>query len=283
MHRNIHVKYAELIKDPIIKIVDHKAEYNLNKTGNLVVGIKTIHVEADVKALINKEPLMTGEIEPIPDLFKDKVDYVCKNFEDLLRLDLEMYELSSKYATLFERKNRRVVAIMLGFKRNFEVILDNLVTLKKSLSERKDESGARRAKLLEEAKNFEVWSNELTKKRVVFEKDHDHVVRLFGEDYDKTLRAEADKKRLQRAGEVVISKIAANNLAVMDLNGSSDPYAVFRWVGSTTKAQTRVINKNLNPEWKDDKDKIKLQWDGISVLQVELWDKDTFNSDGKYR
>ncbi|XWS30815.1 hypothetical protein CRYUN_Cryun23aG0022600 [Craigia yunnanensis] len=66
------------------------------------------------------------------------------------------------------------------------------------------------------------------------------------------------------------------NLAVRDVV-SSDPYVVFRM--GKQKVKTRVIKKNINPEWNDD---LTLSIADPSLpVKLEVYDKDTFSLDDK--
>jgi len=69
-------------------------------------------------------------------------------------------------------------------------------------------------------------------------------------------------------------------LASRDLSGKSDPYLVFTIKtddkNKVQKQQTKVINQNLNPTWKE------LVWFEVnpdSVIKVECWDEDKVSRD----
>ncbi|XP_059624615.1 protein C2-DOMAIN ABA-RELATED 4-like isoform X3 [Cornus florida] len=66
------------------------------------------------------------------------------------------------------------------------------------------------------------------------------------------------------------------NLAVRDMN-SSDPYVVVRL--GKQKLKTRVVKKNLNPEWNED---LTLSVaDSNLPIKLVMYDKDTFTLDDK--
>ncbi|XP_059624614.1 protein C2-DOMAIN ABA-RELATED 4-like isoform X2 [Cornus florida] len=66
------------------------------------------------------------------------------------------------------------------------------------------------------------------------------------------------------------------NLAVRDMN-SSDPYVVVRL--GKQKLKTRVVKKNLNPEWNED---LTLSVaDSNLPIKLTVYDKDTFTLDDK--
>ncbi|KAJ1387099.1 C2 domain [Sesbania bispinosa] len=66
------------------------------------------------------------------------------------------------------------------------------------------------------------------------------------------------------------------NLAIRDVV-SSDPYVVIKM--GKQKLKTRVVKKNLNPEWNDD---LTLSIsDPHAPIQLFVYDKDTFSLDDK--
>ncbi|KAG8474530.1 hypothetical protein CXB51_031381 [Gossypium anomalum] len=66
------------------------------------------------------------------------------------------------------------------------------------------------------------------------------------------------------------------NLAVRDVV-SSDPYVVIRM--GKQKLKTRVIKKNVNPEWNDD---LTLSIADLSLpVKLTVYDRDTFSLDDK--
>ena len=69
-------------------------------------------------------------------------------------------------------------------------------------------------------------------------------------------------------------------LKATDWNGSSDPYVVLRLASApeTSKTQTDVVSKNVNPVWKETLDLTSLHIDSESVL-VSVFDKDVLADD----
>ncbi|KAI8534568.1 hypothetical protein RHMOL_Rhmol10G0100400 [Rhododendron molle] len=66
------------------------------------------------------------------------------------------------------------------------------------------------------------------------------------------------------------------NLAVRDVR-SSDPYVVVRM--GKQKLKTRVVKKNINPEWNED---LTLSIaDPNLPIKISVFDKDTFSADDK--
>ncbi|KAK3024409.1 hypothetical protein RJ639_043367 [Escallonia herrerae] len=67
------------------------------------------------------------------------------------------------------------------------------------------------------------------------------------------------------------------NLAVRDLR-SSDPYVIIK-MGRQQKLKTRVVRKNINPEWNED---LTLSITDPSLpIKLAVYDKDTFSLDDK--
>lgn len=68
------------------------------------------------------------------------------------------------------------------------------------------------------------------------------------------------------------------NLAIRDVHfGSSDPYVVVRL--GKQKLKTRVVKKNVNPEWEED---LTLSIaDPNTPIKLTVYDKDTFTFDDK--
>ncbi|XP_061354656.1 protein C2-DOMAIN ABA-RELATED 4-like [Gastrolobium bilobum] len=66
------------------------------------------------------------------------------------------------------------------------------------------------------------------------------------------------------------------NLAVRDVN-SSDPYVVIKMANQ--KLKTRVIKKDINPEWNED---LTLSvTDAVRTFKLTVYDHDTFTKDDK--
>ncbi|KAF2317871.1 hypothetical protein GH714_041190 [Hevea brasiliensis] len=66
------------------------------------------------------------------------------------------------------------------------------------------------------------------------------------------------------------------NLAVRDVM-SSDPYVLVK--RGKQKLKTRVVKKNVNPEWNED---LTLSIDNPNLpITIEVYDKDTFSPDDK--
>ncbi|ODQ66698.1 hypothetical protein NADFUDRAFT_57597 [Nadsonia fulvescens var. elongata DSM 6958] len=74
-----------------------------------------------------------------------------------------------------------------------------------------------------------------------------------------------------------ISVIKARNLAAMDRNGLSDPYAVV--YGNRFRVTTQTINRSLNPEWNAE---IDIPIDPLlkcPSIRIVVWDKDRWGKD----
>ena len=69
--------------------------------------------------------------------------------------------------------------------------------------------------------------------------------------------------------------ICGRDLEAMDISGTSDPYVKIKCGSSIHK--TRIIYKNLNPEWDEEFD-ILIE-DMASPLHVSVWDNDLLGSD----
>ncbi|KAL8250008.1 hypothetical protein R6Q59_033701 [Mikania micrantha] len=65
------------------------------------------------------------------------------------------------------------------------------------------------------------------------------------------------------------------NLAVRDVT-SSDPYVIIRM--GKQKLKTRVVKKNINPEWDED---LTLSVAEPLPVKLEVYDRDTFSMDDK--
>ncbi|CAA6675217.1 unnamed protein product [Spirodela intermedia] len=77
-----------------------------------------------------------------------------------------------------------------------------------------------------------------------------------------------------REGLLKVLVIRGRNLSIRDLR-SSDPYVVVSWRNKRVK--TKVIKKNVNPEWNED---LTLCVHDPSInIKLEVFDKDTFTPD----
>jgi len=72
-----------------------------------------------------------------------------------------------------------------------------------------------------------------------------------------------------------LDKLGATGLKAADIGGTSDPYAILRVRGAQV-GKTKVIDKTLNPSWKDDFSHKFLPTD---VLEVNIYDKDKIGKD----
>ncbi|MCE2055196.1 ornithine aminotransferase [Datura stramonium] len=77
-------------------------------------------------------------------------------------------------------------------------------------------------------------------------------------------------------GLLRIRIIRGINLAIRDLR-SSDPYVVVRM--GKQKLKTRVVKKNVNPEWNEDLTLCITE--PILPIKLHVYDKDTFSRDDK--
>lgn len=81
--------------------------------------------------------------------------------------------------------------------------------------------------------------------------------------------------------------VRASNLQAADKSGTSDPYVKFSKrfqntpKGKQTWKKTKVVKKNLNPEWHESNaiENIDIISDQQIILEFEVWDKDTFGKD----
>ena len=82
------------------------------------------------------------------------------------------------------------------------------------------------------------------------------------------------------ATTVNVSVQQGRGLKATDWNGSSDPYVVLRLASApeTSKTQTDVVSKNVNPIWEETLDLTSLHIDSESVL-VSVFDKDVLSDD----
>jgi Ca2+-dependent lipid-binding protein len=69
--------------------------------------------------------------------------------------------------------------------------------------------------------------------------------------------------------------ICGNDLEAMDISGTSDPYVKIKSGSSSHK--TRIIYKNLNPEW-DEEFEMTIE-DMRTPLHVSVWDNDLLGAD----
>ncbi|KAH7682531.1 putative Ca2+-dependent phospholipid-binding protein [Dioscorea alata] len=75
-------------------------------------------------------------------------------------------------------------------------------------------------------------------------------------------------------GLLRVKVVRGVNLAIRDLR-SSDPYVVLRM--GKQKLKTKVIRKNVNPEWNEE---LTLSVEDCSLpVRLEVYDKDTFSLD----
>lgn len=79
-------------------------------------------------------------------------------------------------------------------------------------------------------------------------------------------------------GVLSVTVKRAENLTSTDLGGKADPYVVITMKKTDAKKKTRVVPKNLNPEWDQTFDFVVE--DALhDMLIVEVWDHDTFGKD----
>jgi hypothetical protein len=74
---------------------------------------------------------------------------------------------------------------------------------------------------------------------------------------------------------LTLEVVAAKDLEAMDTGGTSDPYTVVQVAKETRK--TKVIKKNLNPEWAETFELVVN--DVNDTLKVSVWDKDLIDAD----
>ncbi|KAH9315135.1 hypothetical protein KI387_023762, partial [Taxus chinensis] len=83
------------------------------------------------------------------------------------------------------------------------------------------------------------------------------------------------KKDIVR-GVLSVTVKRAEDLTATDLMGKADPYVVLNMKKTDAKKKTRVVSKNLNPEWNQIFDFVVE--DALhDMLIVEVWDHDTFS------
>lgn len=86
------------------------------------------------------------------------------------------------------------------------------------------------------------------------------------------------KKKDIIRGVLSVTVKRAENLTSTDLGGKADPYVVLTTKKTDAKKKTRVVPKNLNPEWDQTFDFVVE--DALhDMLIVEVWDHDTFSKD----
>ncbi|CAA7402100.1 unnamed protein product [Spirodela intermedia] len=78
----------------------------------------------------------------------------------------------------------------------------------------------------------------------------------------------------RREGSLKVRVIRGRNLAIRDIR-SSDPYVTLSWRNKRVK--TKVMKKNVNPEWNEDLT-LFVQDPSINI-KLEVFDKDTFTPD----
>ena len=91
----------------------------------------------------------------------------------------------------------------------------------------------------------------------------------------KILAAQAEAKENAASTVLTLDVVAAKGLEAKDSGGTSDPYAIVQV--SKEKRKTKVIKKDLNPEWAE---KFELVVNDVNdTLKVSVWDKDLIGSD----
>lgn len=79
-------------------------------------------------------------------------------------------------------------------------------------------------------------------------------------------------------GVLSVTVKRAENLTSTDLGGKADPYVIVTMKKTDAKKKSRVVPKNLNPEWGQTFDFVVE--DALhDMLIVEVWDHDTFGKD----
>lgn len=76
--------------------------------------------------------------------------------------------------------------------------------------------------------------------------------------------------------QLALHAVAGRKLKAMDRGGTSDPYITFQVLNRKETCQTRVMSKNLNPEWNET---FVLTASSRDVLSICVWDKDLIGSD----
>ncbi|OQS04468.1 ADP-ribosylation factor GTPase-activating protein [Thraustotheca clavata] len=77
-------------------------------------------------------------------------------------------------------------------------------------------------------------------------------------------------------GILTIELVEGSNLAAMDVGGSSDPYVSFR-LGEQV-ISSHCVKHSLHPKWNET---LRLSWDGISPLIVQVYDFNKLQPDRK--
>uniref|UniRef100_A0A0C9RZ17 TSA: Wollemia nobilis Ref_Wollemi_Transcript_1485_2536 transcribed RNA sequence n=1 Tax=Wollemia nobilis TaxID=56998 RepID=A0A0C9RZ17_9CONI len=85
------------------------------------------------------------------------------------------------------------------------------------------------------------------------------------------------KKDIVR-GVLTVTVKRAEDLTATDLMGKADPYVVLNMKKTDAKKKTRVIHKNLNPEWNQTFD-FMVEDAMHDMLILEVWDHDMFSKD----
>lgn len=80
----------------------------------------------------------------------------------------------------------------------------------------------------------------------------------------------------QFVGKIMVSPVEATGLCSKDLSGKSDPYVIFN--AGKESAKSTWKRKTLNPVWRDGFYTLPIE-EGVSVLQVQMYDHDRVGSD----
>ena len=81
---------------------------------------------------INNKFTFTKKLNEIPDTFNDKLDFLCKDFDDIKRLNKEMLNVAMKYK-LFDG-SKSSLEVLDQFKANFELLQVGLGELEQQLT-----------------------------------------------------------------------------------------------------------------------------------------------------
>uniref|UniRef100_A0A0D6R0C9 Uncharacterized protein n=1 Tax=Araucaria cunninghamii TaxID=56994 RepID=A0A0D6R0C9_ARACU len=98
-----------------------------------------------------------------------------------------------------------------------------------------------------------------------------------GMNEQRTSISSGKKKDIVR-GVLSVTVKRAEDLTATDLMGKADPYVVLSMKKTDAKKKTRVINKNLNPEWNQTFD-FMVEDAMHDMLILEVWDHDMFSKD----